>query len=219
MTAVPFTNNSFRRRFDKELIEGLSTEKFVLQLNSNRATTNDRINIRPHAVGACCSNKQLTKGDNKMNSWEDVFAEFRMSLVSKMMPSFDPSGPARKRLRQIERSIRSNWSVGENIPAVETMPYGIALGDLIVEKCGARWEYGPFSQEALCIEHLVAHKVSIDGWSGYPFVRVGRFVADPSKNLMSFYESFSGQIDIDKLGADWNDIGSMSRMRRVTLDE
>ena len=43
----------------------MSTEKFVLQLNSNRATTNDLINIRPHAVGACCSNKLFTESNHE----------------------------------------------------------------------------------------------------------------------------------------------------------
>jgi hypothetical protein len=159
-----------------------------------------------------------------MNGWEDVFAEFRMVLVSKLMPTFDPSGPVRNGLREIERSIRSNWSIGENIPAFETLPYGIALGDLIVEKCGARWEYSPFTKDSICADQILAHQVAIDGWSGYPFVRVGRFIADPSKSLMSFYESFAafatGQIDIDKLGADWKDIGNGAfRIRRVTPDE
>jgi hypothetical protein len=158
-----------------------------------------------------------------MNSWDDLFAEFRMRLVSKMMPTFAPSGPVRKGLREIERSIRSNWSIGEKIPAFETLPYGIALGDLIAEKCGARWKYGPFTKDSICSDQLLACQVEIKGWAGYPFVRIGRFIADPSKSLLSFYESFAafatGQIEIDKLGADWKDIGSMSRMRRVTLDD
>jgi hypothetical protein len=108
------------------------------------------------------------------------------------LPGWHPSGHYRE---QLERAIRKLWKVGQDIPIIEALPYGILLGDVVVKMCGAKWRYSKWTPGELIADDIVTHVVVLSDkngqeFQGRPISRVGRFVADPNKTLTSFFDGF-----------------------------
>jgi hypothetical protein len=120
-----------------------------------------------------------------VTTWGELFQQCRDDGFPEVgLPA--PIEYNRDYIMRLEQCIRRTWAVGESIPAVETLPYGLILGDVLVKQFRARWEYGPCTWPTMTGGQILSHHVVLGGVSSFPFVRIGKFVADPSKTLTSF---------------------------------
>jgi hypothetical protein len=75
----------------------------------------------------------------------------------------------------------------------QALPYGIVLGDVLVQRFGAEWHYSEFTPGEMTGEQVLNHAVILTdrwgaAWTHYPMIRVGKFVRDPRKSLTSVYD-------------------------------
>jgi hypothetical protein len=145
---------------------------------------------------------------SKPQSWQDIFDHWREHGFGKMPWLPGPFEPTGYYLEQLQEAIVKVFKPGEWIPAIESLPYGILLGDVVVQRFGAHWQYAEFTPGRMTSDQIYAHEVQLADnqgavFTGSPMRRVAKFVHNPAKSLTSWYDSFdtaaSGNFDVERL--------------------
>jgi hypothetical protein len=150
------------------------------------------------------------EGETRMyaTSWDDFFNAYRQDLFPRMISLPRPIEATRHYLEKLEPSILNFFPPGYDMSAILTLPYGIVLGDVVVQRFGAKWQYGDFTPGIIDEKEIYAHEVRLEGkhgiaFRGRPMLRVRKFVRDPGANLTSWYDVFesvaNGTFDVERL--------------------
>jgi hypothetical protein len=128
------------------------------------------------------------------DSWEELFEVVRRYCHKQMtwLPPFAATGHY---LDQLEQAIRSKWKLGERIPALDALLYGILLGDVVVRRFGAKWVYSKWTPKVLNGDDILDHIVELvgdddGGFACKPVLTVVKFVDNPDHTLTSVYDCF-----------------------------
>jgi hypothetical protein len=96
------------------------------------------------------------------NSWKDIFDVVRQTSLNKM-PQFEAT---RHYVEQLERAIFTIRKPGDEMPAIETLLFGVLLGDVVVRRFGGWWHYGEFTPGTITNGQISAHVVRLDNRQG-----------------------------------------------------
>jgi hypothetical protein len=129
------------------------------------------------------------------------------------LPPFHATG---RYLEELERYIDEIWH-GQYIPMCETLPYGILLGDVLVQRFQAIWHYSPWTG-VLDGDAIEQHHVELAGFRGQPMLRVAKFIADPTDRLVCYFDMFEalklGKITFDNVvRGQWVDLNTETMFR------
>lgn len=144
---------------------------------------------------------------NSESSWPEILADLRRLALDQW--DFPPFAATGHYLEQLQRFILTKWEPGDLMPWVETLPYGIFLGDVMAQRFGAEWKFTELTPPTLTPEQVLNLEISLahDGgrFRGRPMYRIGKFVQEPDKSLTSWFDGFEavaeGRINFDHISA------------------
>jgi hypothetical protein len=125
-------------------------------------------------------------------SWEELLADMRAQVLPEMkwLPPFRAD---RHYVKKLEKVIRKTQGGAEKINHLHILPYAILLGDVLVKRFQARWEYpawpkGLIGLEVFDLAVRIDEKGDADPWKFLPVMRVAKFIDNNKWTLTSVYD-------------------------------